>query len=340
MLCRLNQRPELYIAAFAAYLNVISLVNAFSTATTSTASICKTNRHHLLYASTTNVETITSNGGATSPPIHIIDQFLSQYKQSLDEGYKYATEFGFTEENDANEDEEESSSPEGAFYALFSAIRKMDSTSSDDDDSSSSSDKLLGLSGTPFYIPAALLAKAEGAEETNQFTNFFHYPHLATALEEDFLDAQRGSTDNRKGWQVSEVSQPMGSSFDDARMTLQQVATALEVSSFLYSFFMLSTTLYRIGNRGSHIKYCTPILHNIPHKSVWYCYIQQHWRAYPPSCWTNTCKYRCNVSSWGIEYVCYQKRYAYLRSSPYRSTGRSCRTNGGCETLEGIFVTI
>lgn len=266
----LNQRPELYIAAFAAYLNVISLVNAFSTTTTSTTSICKTNHHdHLLYASTTtttNVETITSNGGATSPSIQIIDQFLSQYKQSLDEGYKYATEFGFTEENDANEDEEESSSPEGAFYALFSAIRKMDSTtSSDDDGSSSSSDKLLGLSGTPFYIPAALLAKAEGEEETNQFTNFFHYPHLSTALEEDFLDAQRGSTDNRKGWQVSEVSQPMGSSFDDARMTLQQVANALEVSSFLYSFFMLSTTLlYRIGNRGSHIKYCTSDTAQLP----------------------------------------------------------------------------
>ena len=111
----------------------------------------------------------------------------------------------------------------------------MDSISSGS--SSSSSDKLLGLSGTPFYIPASLLAKAEGNEETitNQFSNFFHFPHLATALEEDFLDAQRGSTDNRKGWQVSEVSQPMGSSFDDARMTLPQVETALEVSSISMS---------------------------------------------------------------------------------------------------------
>lgn len=49
-------------------------------------------------------------------------------------------------------------------------------------------------------------------------------------MHQDFLDAQVGSTDNRKGWQVAAVSQPTGSSFDEARMTLQQVKSAMEVS--------------------------------------------------------------------------------------------------------------
>jgi hypothetical protein len=81
------------------------------------------------------------------------------------------------------------------------------------------------------------LAKAEGGgassdDGTNRFSSYFHFSHLATSLEEDFLDAQVGSTDNRKGWQVSAVSEPTGSSFDDARMTLSQVEAALEVSTY------------------------------------------------------------------------------------------------------------
>jgi hypothetical protein len=31
---------------------------------------------------------------------------------------------------------------------------------------------------------------------------FFTMQHLEKALEDDFLDAARGSTDNRKGWKV------------------------------------------------------------------------------------------------------------------------------------------
>ena len=176
---------------------------------------CKTTNIY----STINAETISSNG-ATSPSPQLVEQFLSQYEQSLEEGYAWANEFGFTE----NEGEQ---AAEGAFYSIFRAIRTLDSQSSSDE-------KVLGLDGTPFYIPAALLAEAEGnnsdVDGKNKFSDYFHFPHLATALEEDFLDAQRGSTDNRKGWQVAAVSQPTGSSFDDARMTLDQVKTALEVS--------------------------------------------------------------------------------------------------------------
>lgn len=150
--------------------------------------------------------------------MQLVEHFLTQYEQSLEEGHGWANEFGFAEEDEKT--------AEGAFYAIFRAIRKMDSEGS--------GEKLLGLSGTPFYIPASLLAKAEGSD-TSKFSNFFHFPHFATALEEDFLDATVGSTDNRKGWQVSAVSQPTGSSFDDARMNLSQVKTALESGTVIFN---------------------------------------------------------------------------------------------------------
>jgi len=163
----------------------------------------------------------------------LIEQFLSHYAQSLKEGNEWANEFGFSE----NEKKEDEAAAEGSFYAIFRAIRHMDTAYHKND--GSESEKLLGLSGTPFYIPASLLAKAEGGGtdngRKNQFSKFFDFHHLANALEEDFLDAQVGSTDNRKGWQVKEVSQPTGSSFEDARMTLAQVKTAMESGTIIFN---------------------------------------------------------------------------------------------------------
>jgi len=157
--------------------------------------------------------------------MQIVDQFLNQYGNSLEEGYNWAKEFGFTDDDDNNEHTQKTA--EGAFYALFKAIKNIDSMNN-------SNEKLLGLDGTPFYIPSTLLSKVEGSD-SSKLSNFFHFPNLAIALEEDFLDAQRGSTDNRKGWKVSEVSQPTGSSFDDARMTLPQVKTALESGTVIFN---------------------------------------------------------------------------------------------------------
>jgi hypothetical protein len=97
------------------------------------------------------------------------------------------------------------------------------------------------LNGTPFYVSASQLAQVEenntsGNEGMTRLSDFkFHSSHLATALEEDFLDATVGSTDNRKGWQVSAVSQPTGTSFDDARMTLEQVKTALNSGTVIFN---------------------------------------------------------------------------------------------------------
>ncbi|KAL9185437.1 hypothetical protein ACHAXT_003214 [Thalassiosira profunda] len=179
--------------------------------------------------STISADAISSNGAA-SPSMPLVEQFLSQYEESLDEGHTWAREFGFAETDEKG--------AEGAFYAAFRALRHMDVAGSDA--------KLCGLDGTPFFVPASLLAAAEGASGDGEaretaFSSFFHFPHLATALEEDFLDAQVGSTDNRKGWQVAAVSQPTGSSLDEARMTLAQVKTALESGTVI------------MNNIGAHI---------------------------------------------------------------------------------------
>ena len=226
-----------------------------------------------LHSSTINdEETISSSSssssnhhGATSPSKQIIEQFLVNYGKSLDEGYKWADEFGFTDNvDDADEDNghQQQKTAEGAFYALFSAIRKMEDTTTTSTTNADADEKeqqqLLGLNGTPFYIPSKLLHQVESSSSNDTdehqqqqqqqqhqlFTNYFHFEHLSNALEEDFLDAQRGSTDNRKGWKVNEVSKPLGSSFDDARMTLPQVKKALEVSRSLYVYINICCSLH------------------------------------------------------------------------------------------------
>lgn len=106
--------------------------------------------------------------------IEMAEKYLIQYEEALDEGHKWAKEFGFAEG-------EEKRCAEGSFHALFRAIRNFDTTNQND--VSGDSKKLLGLGGTPFYIPASSLAKAEGADK-NQFCDFFHFSHLETALEE------------------------------------------------------------------------------------------------------------------------------------------------------------
>ena len=223
-----------------------------STSNSNDSNPALSNTNTKLHSTTTTSAETSGSGGAASPSMHIVEQFLSTYEQSLKEGHQWAEEFGFFPESDGEDAEQTSPTPEGAFYAIFRAIREIDSNNNNNGVGGRSDDdqekKLLGLSGTPFYIPASLLAKAEENNDDdestttttnhkNLFSDFFHFPHLATALEEDFLDATRGSTDNRKGWQVAAVSQPTGSSFDDARMTLDQVKTALEVSSYFYILF-------------------------------------------------------------------------------------------------------
>jgi hypothetical protein len=77
--------------------------------------------------------------------------------------------------------------PEAAVFSLFSSIRK-------------SSHEHLGLRGKPFVVRGAAIEEA--LQQPTQWASFFTMNDLERALQDDFLDAARGSTDNRKGWKV------------------------------------------------------------------------------------------------------------------------------------------
>ena len=88
---------------------------------------------------------------------------------------EYASMFGFAKS-------------EAGFYGLVQAMRTAQIA--------------MGLRGVPFVLRRnEIEAIVLGANET-LFKGFFTMNDLKTALEEDFLDAARGSTDNRKGWKV------------------------------------------------------------------------------------------------------------------------------------------
>lgn len=90
---------------------------------------------------------------------------------------------------------------EAAVYALLAAVRRTPVP--------------LGLNAAaqPFClrraaVERALLLKNKKEEDSagggggGLWAGFFTMEDLERALQDDFLDAARGSTDNRKGWQV------------------------------------------------------------------------------------------------------------------------------------------
>ena len=102
------------------------------------------------------------------------DLMLSTLGQVSQDAKDYADDFGLGE-------------TESAIYALFSAIRKANIP--------------LGLKGEPFVLRRDDILKA--INQPNAFDHFFTLQDFAKAVQDDFLDAARGSTDNRKGWKVS-----------------------------------------------------------------------------------------------------------------------------------------
>jgi hypothetical protein len=115
---------------------------------------------------------------------------------------------------------------DAAFYALFKAIRTERVP--------------LNLRGEPFMIRSCDLA---GTMETGPvevattapWIACFTIRDLEQALRDDFLDAARGSTDNRKAWTITDVSQPRGNSFHEARMTYQDVRQAMERGTVIFN---------------------------------------------------------------------------------------------------------
>jgi hypothetical protein len=121
----------------------------------------------------------SSSSSATDTSINNNDKILSGIQEASTESQKWAEEFDLVSESCAS------------FYALFSGIK---------------SSAAFGLKGSPFYLKGEELSKIimnhnEGGVG-NPFQNYFTFDDLAKALEDDFLDANRGSTDNRQGWKV------------------------------------------------------------------------------------------------------------------------------------------
>eukprot|EP00522_Entomoneis_paludosa_P012362 CAMPEP_0172455404 /NCGR_PEP_ID=MMETSP1065-20121228/12050_1 /TAXON_ID=265537 /ORGANISM="Amphiprora paludosa, Strain CCMP125" /LENGTH=581 /DNA_ID=CAMNT_0013207865 /DNA_START=274 /DNA_END=2019 /DNA_ORIENTATION=- len=109
---------------------------------------------------------------------------------------------------------------EGAFYALFSAIQKLD----------------FVRQQKPFVLRHEQVQQLAWGNDPVNWPGFFAMePDLAKALEDDFLDAARGSTDNRKGWQITDVSVPRGESFEEARMTFDDVQSALDKGTVIFN---------------------------------------------------------------------------------------------------------
>lgn len=122
------------------------------------------------------------------------------------ESLEYAEMFGL-----ANSD--------AAFFALFKAIRTVPVP--------------LNLKGAPFVLRSEEVSAALRRE--TGWRGLFTMKDLEKAVTDDFLDAARGSTDNRKGWKITDVSQPRGESFHEARMTYGDVLSALGRGTVIFN---------------------------------------------------------------------------------------------------------
>lgn len=135
----------------------------------------------------------------TSPPASLEEHVLQVLQSLVTESNAYAESLGL-------------GTVEAAFYGLFAALRRAPVS--------------FGLKGVSFCLRNDAVCQALGQE--SGFPGFFTLKDLERAVEDDFLDAVRGSTDNRKGWQITAVSVPRGDSFEDARMTFPDICKALE----------------------------------------------------------------------------------------------------------------
>jgi antitoxin component of RelBE/YafQ-DinJ toxin-antitoxin module len=120
--------------------------------------------------------------GATVAPQEVFNLQNNEQKDLLlehmaavaDEAKEYAETFGLTH-------------TEAAIYAVFRAMRNAKIP--------------LGLKGEPFVVRRDDIIRALQVSDA-PFDHFFTMQDFAKAVEDDFLDAVRGSTDNRKGWKV------------------------------------------------------------------------------------------------------------------------------------------
>ena len=110
------------------------------------------------------------------------NSILYNLVQHSSEANHWATQYGLDEDSGA------------IFYALFYAIR---------------SSAKLGLRGHPLFLTEGdiRLSAADFLNSNNQLAGFFTFDDLTQALEEDFLDANRGiANSKREAWKVRRYS--------------------------------------------------------------------------------------------------------------------------------------
>jgi hypothetical protein len=119
----------------------------------------------------TSVETTEgATESSTSSPLK--EAVLRTMESVRDEANEYGEMFGL-------------STADAAFYALFAAIIK---------------EAPLGPKGEPFVLRHDEVVKA--LHQDSDWTGFFTIKDVEKAVNDDFLDAALGTTDNRKGWKV------------------------------------------------------------------------------------------------------------------------------------------
>eukprot|EP00592_Proboscia_alata_P028665 CAMPEP_0194444614 /NCGR_PEP_ID=MMETSP0176-20130528/127379_1 /TAXON_ID=216777 /ORGANISM="Proboscia alata, Strain PI-D3" /LENGTH=805 /DNA_ID=CAMNT_0039271037 /DNA_START=151 /DNA_END=2569 /DNA_ORIENTATION=- len=83
--------------------------------------------------------------------------------------------------------------------------------------------------------PASRSTLVSSSSTTLNFADCFTFFSLQAALINDFLDASRGSTNPRVGWTVATVSEPRGTAFHEARMTITEIRTALTSGTVIFN---------------------------------------------------------------------------------------------------------
>jgi len=205
-----------------------SSTSSTSAASTTTSSKNKNQQHQ---PQRPDVITLKSND--------ISEQILNRIRtKSLKLGKEYAETFGLDEDEDNDNDNEDDDNKveqctSAGLYALLDSIKTTLPNG-------------LGLSGHPFLLrkneleSAVLMMEMESSSNSKDillFDNFYTMNDLRQALSDDFLDASRGSTDNRKGWSIQPVSTPTGDSFEEARMTYDDVIDALDKGTVIFNAF-------------------------------------------------------------------------------------------------------
>lgn len=133
---------------------------------------------------------------------------LDQMEANIWQAREYADTFGL-------------GATEAGLFCLFDSMRKAGVG--------------FGLKGEPFLLSKDDVTSAVGGQDDMLFDGFFTMDDLEKALEDDFLDASRGSTDCRKGWKIAPVSNPRGDSFEEARMRFEDVQKALEKGTVIFN---------------------------------------------------------------------------------------------------------